>query len=66
MKTKVRIELKEYNHHCGDGCCLDYGTVVVVDGVEMPFHNQDAETILDQVLKHLGYDVEIISTYNGE
>lgn len=66
MKNKVKIELNEFCHECGDGCCTNYGTVVKVNGVEMPFQNQDAQTIVRQVLEHLGYDVEIIATYNGE
>jgi len=63
---KLIIELNEYVTECGDGCCTNYGTLVKVNGVEMPFHNQDVKTILEQVLQHLEYDVEIIETYNGE
>jgi len=63
---KLIIELNEYVTECGDGCCTNYGTVVKVNGVEMPFHNQDVKTILEQVLQHLEYDVEITETYNGE
>ena len=62
----LKIELNEYWHKCADGCCDDYGTQVIVNGVEMPFHNQDAATILRQVLEHLGHEVEIIETYNDE
>lgn len=56
----VKIELIEYQHTCGDGCCLDYGTIVKVDGVECPYRNQDVGTILEQVLRQLGYEPEII------
>jgi hypothetical protein len=63
---KVVIELNEYCHTCGDGCCTDYGTQVVVNGVEMPAHNQDAKTILRQVMEHLGYEVEIIENYETD
>jgi hypothetical protein len=64
MKPKVKIELNEYCHTCSDGCCTDYGTNVVVNGVDMPLNNQDTATILTQILEHLGYDVEIVETYN--
>lgn len=63
---KLLIELNEYSTTCGDGCCYDYGTITTVNGVELPFHNQDTGTIIEQILKHLGYDVEVKLTYNGE
>lgn len=59
---KVKIELHEYGYHCGDGCCYNYGTITKVNGVEMSAHNQDAETIVRQILEHLGYEVEIETT----
>jgi len=65
-KAKIKITLDDYCYNCADGCCTNYGTIVKVNGVEMPFHNQDVKTILEQVLQHLGYDVEIIQTDNGE
>jgi hypothetical protein len=55
----IKIKLTEYGHHCGDGCCYNYGTITSVNGVELPSHNQDAETIVKQILEHLGYSVEI-------
>ena len=63
---KVVIELNEYQTRCGDGCCMDYGTNVIVNGVEMMHHNEDQETIITQILEHLGYEVEIKRTFNGE
>jgi len=65
-KKKLVIELNEYSYNCADGCCTNYGTIVKVDGVEMPYHNQDTPTILEEVLRHLGYEAEIIETFNGE
>lgn len=64
QKEKLKIELKEYSYSCIDGCCHNYGTIVKVSGHEMPYRNQDTETILRQVLEHLGYDVEIDHTYD--
>lgn len=56
----LKIKLNEYNDKCPTGCCLVYGTITTVNGIELPCHNQDAETILKQVLEHLGYVVEIV------
>lgn len=64
--SKVTINLDEFNNTCGDGCCLDYGIVTTVNGTELPFHNMDVQTILQGVLEHLGYEVEITFSYNGE
>lgn len=55
----LKINLHEYGYSCGDGCCYNYGTVTTVNGNELPCHNQDAATILSQVLEHLGYTVEM-------
>ncbi|CAB4138579.1 hypothetical protein UFOVP331_139 [uncultured Caudovirales phage] len=63
-KGKLNISLTEYTYECGDGCCTNFGTVTAVNGVDLPFHNQDIETILQQVLEHLGYEVEIESKYD--
>ena len=65
-KKKVKIHLDEWTYECGDGCCTDYGTTTKVDGVQMKFQNQDPGTILTMVLEHLGYEVELIETYNDE
>ena len=66
QKMKVNIVLDEYNYDCSDGCCTNYGIITSVNGVELSSHNMDTDTILKQVLEHLGYQVEVISKYNGE
>ncbi len=65
-KKKIKIELKEYAYHCGDGCCFNYGTITKVNGEELPCHNQDAATIVKQILEHLGYEVDIDEQYDFE
>ena len=64
-KQKLNIDMQEYYNTCGDGCCTDYGTIIKVNGVELPSHNQDAYTILKNVLEFLGYEVEINETFGG-
>ena len=66
MKEKLTIKLKEYSWTCGDGCCSEFGTITEVNGVVLPNETQDDEVILEQILKHLGYEVEIINEYNYE
>lgn len=65
-KPKIKIEIDEWIYNCEDGCCTNYGTTTKVNGEEMPLINQDAGTIVRMVLEHLGYEVELIETYNGE
>ena len=62
----LKVKLHEYGYSCGDGCCYNYGTITTVNDIELPCHNQDAETILRQVLEHLGYKVEIDYTDDVE
>jgi hypothetical protein len=67
MKSKkLTIVLDEYNYRCSDGCCYEYGIVTTVNGEELSAHNTDKETILQQILEHLGYEVEIINKFDGE
>ena len=61
---KLKIELHSYVHHCGEGCCTDYGTQVKVNGVEMDSRNEDAATIITEIRTHLGYEVEVVETYD--
>jgi len=62
---KIIIELEDYDYTCGDGCCYEYGTIVRVNGEELPFRNDDRETILKQVLEHLGYNAVIKDIKGG-
>jgi len=59
MNNELKIILHEYSYKCADGCCDNYGTITYVNGVDLPFHDQDADNILKQVLEYLGYDVTI-------
>ncbi len=63
-KKKIKIQLQDYSYKCGDGCCDNYGTIVKVNGEELPFQNTDRAIIIEEILKHLGYEVEIEETYD--
>lgn len=63
---KVKIEFNHYHNTCGDGCCDNYGTITTVNGVELECHNSDVETIVKEILKQLGYEVEMVCKENGE
>lgn len=63
---KIKITLNEYNYECGDGCCHNWGVEVSVNGVELFKTSSDTATILESILKHLGYDAEITELYNGQ
>lgn len=65
-KEKLKIDLIDWTYDCADGCCTNYGTTTKVNDIEMPLQNQDVGTILEMVLKHLGYEVEINEHYEYE
>lgn len=57
---KIKIELEDWEHTCGDGCCYTSGTDVFVDGEKLEEQYADTpENILRSVLEKLGYQVEI-------
>lgn len=62
-KMKVEITFKHYDNSCGDGCCVDYGTVTEVNGEEVESYSQDIDTILKGILEKLGYNVTIANIY---
>lgn len=70
---KLKIELKGWDYTCGDGCCTDYGTELVLNGktLDHPDSTDDeymngayvGDSVylsLKAVLQELGYEVEII------
>jgi hypothetical protein len=59
----IKIKITDWNHTCSDGCCTTYGTNINIDGVDLECQNQDVSTILRNVLEHLGYNVDIETTY---
>jgi hypothetical protein len=58
-KEKLNIELEDWDHTCGDGCCYTWGVTIRVNGVELEGDGSSAQQALSTVLKHLGYEVEI-------
>jgi len=61
----IKIKFTEYDRKCGDGCCDVFGTITEVNGVELRGHSQDVDTIVKNILEHLGYEVEIEYKYDG-
>lgn len=63
----IKIEFREWEHTCGDGCCYKNGTSIVINGEEVEHHldntlgngylGNEQDGILS-VLKHLGIKFE--------
>lgn len=66
MSKKVKIVIDEYDYTCFDKCCTTFGLAVKVNGVDLPCENMDVGTQVQQILEHLGYEVDLTETYNGE
>jgi hypothetical protein len=65
-KKKVKIDFKHWSYTCADGCCTNYGMLTYVNGEELPLQNEDVETVVEQILIALGYDVEVETIYENE
>jgi hypothetical protein len=53
---ELLIELEDWNHTCGDGCCLTYGVNIYINGEQI--ENEDGTSyhqLLTAVLNKLGY-----------
>ena len=57
--NKLIIELKDWEHTCGDGCCYTTGTDIYLNGEKLDEQNaEDSTNALKAVLEKLGYKVE--------
>ncbi len=66
MKSKVDIKLIDRTWSCGDGCCINFDTKVIVNGVELDSESQNIGSIVKAILEHLDYEVEIEETYEHD
>lgn len=73
----MKITLRDWEYTCGDGCCYEYGTQILIDGKEVEHYDEeqvvniyvgsDVEVALRSVLKHLGFEnVEIDREYEED
>ena len=56
----LEIELKSWEHTCGDGCCYTDGLDIFLNGEQLDEQNaEDSVNALTVVLTKLGYKFEI-------
>jgi hypothetical protein len=67
-EEELLIELEEWNHTCGDGCCFTYGTNIYVNGKQIEDEDgTNPHQLLKAVLNKLGYKNVIVEyKYDGE
>lgn len=60
MENKnIKLEVNDWSHICGDGCCYAYGTEVIINDEKVTNGEfSDIESILADVLEKLGYTIE--------
>lgn len=53
---EILIELEDWNHTCGDGCCYTYGTNIYINGEQIVDEDgMNSHQLLTAVLTKLGY-----------
>ena len=56
----LEIELKGWEHTCGDGCCYTDGMDIFLNGEQLDEQNaEDSVNALTAILNKLGYNFEI-------
>jgi len=63
--AKTQIIVDYWDHECFDGCCYEYGTSIRINGKEI-CDSDEVATAIKKVIEHLGYNAEVIQTYNGK
>ena len=59
-RSTITLTLEDWEYTCGDGCCYEYGTDVMINGEKVSTYQISLEQTLREVLEHLGHKVEII------
>lgn len=64
-EKEVNIELRDWDHQCADGCCMNYGTEIIVNGVKSDnsYDGTDVAQALHFTLSQLGFNVKITNTH---
>jgi hypothetical protein len=52
----INIEIKDWDHTCGDGCCYTWGKAVYVNGKEVTQHAENTEELLEGLMLMLGFE----------
>lgn len=61
-----KIEIQEWAHTCGDGCCYTYGIDVIVNGVTYRCESTEHEEVVAVTLKALGIEAEVSYNYKDK
>lgn len=70
MEGKHQIILRDWDFTCGDGCCYDYGTELIVNGEVLTkyFDSNNGDYIeqLQAIFDKIGANVEINKEHDYE
>ena len=57
-EKSILLNVKEWSHTCGDGCCYTWGTDVFINNENITNGDcNNIDYILKDVLEHFGYEV---------
>lgn len=67
---EINIELRDWDYTCGDGCCYDYGTELLIDGETIDdetssYLGDNVQRSLEEVLKKTGFKFKIEHGYEN-
>ena len=47
----IKIDLKNWTHTCGDGCCTEWGVDILLNGKELEGNGGDVKETLTVIFK---------------
>ena len=57
-----KIEIEQWSHTCGDGCCDYYGIDVIVNDKRISCRTDEIDEVVYVILKEFGIEAEVIYT----
>jgi hypothetical protein len=51
---KMNIELRNWEWECGDKCCYDWGTKLIIDGNKLLNDTSNDEDVIRAILEYVG------------
>ena len=65
MRNICDVTFDDWHYECGDGCCYEYGTSLIINGYLVTTDCEDTDSVI-KVLELCGHTPNVSYTRDGE